>query len=259
MHIPKDDSIQRNDWFKANQLVHLNAGMTGGLRETEYVRYDTLSFTEFLNNIVIGSGSDYLRIYFGSNNHQLDLIYAVENINSPGTEFYYRFDKGSGKFVQMQKGDTQTKDTASYWVNEFNTIKYPLIIQSVPSIKDPTRACRHEMAHIVEFLSEINAQQPSGIKAYFASYTDKDTNTLYPMRMFVNFVFTSLENGQEKDVFIDDCPVFPRRNKLSKIYWMTKDDLGLNTNKLQVISMFGWDNATLCPPDFGCIAELTLP
>ncbi len=244
MHVPQTDSIKRRNWFKKKILPELNndPGM-GTDVENEFFYYNTQKFLSFLENHIVNSKSPYLRIYFGVNRHKLDLIYAIEENTHPKTEIYFFYNPKSGQFESLQKS------TASAWVKDFIRIKVPFLVKCFPSVANPTKACKHPMSHIIEFIQEIKNRQPTGIKVYLSTYTDTDTiQHGYNNRMHVNFVFTTPDpvTGQETDTYVQDGKPADTAKKLMLQVASTNDGSAYN-------------NATLCPPDNSCETDLTLP
>lgn len=257
MHMSKNYSDERNRWYLDHQWFFLKKTVPAGGNESIFFWYDIKTFTDFLASYAITPKS-YLRIYFASINGMLDLIYAVQDNNNPNAELYFRFTGGS--FMSVPKGAPNQPGTASYWVNEYLTKKAPEIQKNVPTDTIPTRALKHKFENLHEFMNEILMQGPTGIKAYISSYTDHEPPGIPANMMFVNFVFTSKDaSATEQDVFIDDCPNYIIRKKLTVAYWKKRKSLGLVDKTGSQRLMFDFDNATLCPPDTNCQALLTLP
>jgi hypothetical protein len=259
MHFPEALSKQRNQWFLDHQYQALNTStVPAGQTENVYFYFLNQTLVNFLTTYVLKAGVTYLRIYFADINNELDLIYATNDPLNPMTnELYFRFienpDPTKSQFVSIPKGAPGQAGTAADWANQFVIHKLPTIASS-SGISNPTKSILYSQQNISLLVTEIVNQAPTGIKAYLSSYTATDPDTDQGLsrhdRMFVNFVFTSINSktGLEEDAYIDDCPNFPKRKSITAMLSLLEE----NADVTSLSTIFDFDNGTMCPPDNNC-------
>jgi hypothetical protein len=255
MFVSKEITKLRQNWFQSHQLSALHANTADG--EDHIFSYTTDSFCDLLKAAVLQS--NYLRIYFGSLNGKLSLIYAFETSTGSKTDTFRMYQNGI--FVPLEK------PLASRQVSEYLSLKADIIANSV-GVAAATRAVTIEGKDVLNsFIKEIEEQDPLLIKAQISSYTDMETDPFkikYSKMIFVEFNFQAEKDGRIVDVFIDDCPNFKDRDQPAKV--ATVDTMKVATEgavkvatKDAKLSFFGFDNTTLCPPGTDCVGELGLP
>lgn len=239
MHVSKTLSLARRYWYIQYKHPALSGQIGTNQSETVLISYSTANFLAFLNE-VINSGTRHLRIYFAADLGYLSLVYAIENTTGTGDkELYYLVYNNS---YSRNIGTAQ----ALSLITAYQSVKLPILnsIYNHPATADTT-CITHKISDIQGLVAEMGCQNPASVRAYFASYMNKDTaapDAAYYNKLFVEFVFTEIKaDGSEQDFYIDDCDEFRSRPKPP------------------VTLMEDFNNGGLCPPCINCTDVLILP
>lgn len=111
------------------------------------------------------------------------------------------------------------KDIARKWVNNYQTLKRPLL-NPTASPEGDTKALWYNINSWRELMEEAACQGATGIRLYFAAYSENSTSSGEGARiprgankmLTAVFVFTKMnEKGIPQDFFIEDDPNFNNR------------------------------------------------
>ncbi len=242
-------SIARRNWYLTKKHPALSASL--GRPESIFFHYTAANFSAFLQH-VLKSGTPFLWIYFAETKGNLSLVYATGDHINNASQIYYLLDQHTYTSISRQNALSMVKD--------YQTHKVPILNGVINQQNVSETFCiTHAMSDIQELKDEIACQQPSGIKAYIASYLLDDAyvpDIHYDNKLFVEFSFTEIkQDGSEQDCFIDDCPNFHARPKKD-----IREDLVDSNNILEAITYMGdFNNGSLCPPCPNCVGALVPP
>lgn len=216
--VTKVDAEKRRNYFLHTKYGPLNDNL--GKPEVLCISYTENHFSALLRELLL---FDAVRIYIASYSNEggelvppgfgnrLTLIYAPAM--DTGTEFmdtqtYFIMNPGS-PFQSI------SRDLASIWVKNYQDTKRA-VLNSVIGLDD-TVSILYVKPLLEGIQKEIECQPATGVRVYFASYTDTDTvKPNLQKRLIIQFTLTETSVGIEKDFFIDDRPGFDHRVEITK-------------------------------------------
>jgi len=249
MHVIKQLSIDRTNWFLAKKYKLLRKVIKKP--EAQFIFYPKDDFQQMILYFKTVLASKELRIYIASYLEEgsdsvppgfgnlLTLIFVP--IADTDTELAYytispyeKFDPKKSELKEKVKND---------WIKNYHDNKL-LALKDTIDLKDPcnfdkkanevsdTKSICYETDNIFELTQEMDCQEgTSGIKAYFASYTDKGGNKgKCKNRLIIQFRLTERIGNQDVDFYIDDRDGYGQR----------PDHGGLTVHD--------FDTGNLCPP-----------
>lgn len=214
-YVSKADSERRRNYFLQHKYGPLCEHL--GKPEVLSIFYHVFQFKSLLNVLLSADGA---RIYIasypnegattpGGYGNRLTLIYAPVNLDDEKFRDrgdYYILDPSSNHKPIV-------KESASQWVRNYQDRKLPLLT-SVTGLDSDTKSVLYTKATLQEIKAEIECQSATGIRIYFASYTDKEASPIgakYLKRLIIQFTLTENIQGVEKDFYIDERPGFNDR------------------------------------------------
>ncbi|MBG9376207.1 hypothetical protein I5907_08170 [Panacibacter sp. DH6] len=262
MYVEKYLIEERIAWFIKNKYKPLCKLKNKSERKFIFIEKEHFQNFIFLANTK-GGPDGAVRIYFASYPNDNSAPKGFEDLltlifvpaEKKGQEHsdlegqYYDFDPISGHFQKL------SYSVASTSVSKFQKNDLKELNKTVDTPEGDTKSIIYTIKKLLELSEEMDYQKASGVKIYFSSYRNIDTDhsrDQYPKQLILQFVLTELIGNSHEDFFIDEREDFPQRERQMKIINNQADLINKEVSKVDsLIKLLGtdsFDTGSPCPP-----------